>query len=159
MVDQPYPLKVGNSRTSLSGLSFLAGLAQCAYHAGAPFGIPAGARSKGVCDSRCSEGRQSVLGDRCAHPRQEPAEPRLEDIDSEAFGVATQGLSRLFLALESLDCSGKIARLLDPLHTWVRFEDREQSAKLRGHAEGFGIDIFQARFRQFLGSFPITRIS
>ena len=33
----------------------------------------------------------------------------------------------------------------------VRFERQEWSAKLlRGHAEGFGIDIFQARFRQFL---------
>jgi glycosyltransferase involved in cell wall biosynthesis len=33
----------------------------------------------------------------------------------------------------------------------VRFERQEWSANLlRGHAEGFGIDIFQARFRQFL---------
>jgi glycosyltransferase involved in cell wall biosynthesis len=33
----------------------------------------------------------------------------------------------------------------------VRFESREWSGQLlRSHAEGFGIDIFQARFRQFL---------
>jgi glycosyltransferase involved in cell wall biosynthesis len=33
----------------------------------------------------------------------------------------------------------------------VQFERKEWSATLlRGHAEGFGIDIFQARFRQFL---------
>ena len=33
----------------------------------------------------------------------------------------------------------------------VRFERQEWSATvLRSHAEGFGIDIFQARFRQFL---------
>jgi glycosyltransferase involved in cell wall biosynthesis len=39
----------------------------------------------------------------------------------------------------------------DLAEAMVRFERQEWSAKLlRGHAEGFGIDIFQARFRQFL---------
>ena len=97
-----------------------------------------------------------MLGDRCAHPRQEPAEPRLEDIDPEAFGVRRR---------VSADYSSRSNRWIAPArslaswircNTWVRFEDREQSAKLRGHAEGFGIGIFQARFGQFLGPFPIT---
>jgi glycosyltransferase involved in cell wall biosynthesis len=39
----------------------------------------------------------------------------------------------------------------DLAEAMVRFERQEWSAKvLRSHAEGFGIDIFQARFRQFL---------